>query len=249
MFEGVLGGHYGLWKLTFFWALTISWSRLLVPRATSHTSQEPWPCNGEDPWLSSKGRTMGVGEVVLGSHETSSIVWSENGPWCGTIAYFVGGKKGRMWFDIICLKLYQFERTTWWYLSVLESNLKYVLLKNENKQQQQQWSPEICVRPTSWKYTWRRFRQTWNLIHSPPCRTPCILFIHEISLLWAFTFVCEVNLDELVSALPFDQWELLDCNGHGPSAFVCEVALRYSPPSPNDSIHLHLARELMWVSY
>ena len=31
--------------------------------------------------------------------------------------------------------------------------------------------------------------------------------------LWAFTFVCEVNLDGLC---PFDQWELLDYNGHGP---------------------------------
>ena len=31
-------------------------------RATSHMSQEPWPCNGEDPWLSSKGHTMGCWE-------------------------------------------------------------------------------------------------------------------------------------------------------------------------------------------
>ena len=63
-------------------------------RATSHTSQEPWPYNGEDPWFSSKGHTMGVGKAVLGSHRTSSIVWSENGPCCGPIAYFVGGKRG-----------------------------------------------------------------------------------------------------------------------------------------------------------
>ena len=54
----------------------------------------PWPCNGEDLWLSSKGCTMGVGKAVLGSHGSSSIVWSENGPCCGTIAYFVGGKRG-----------------------------------------------------------------------------------------------------------------------------------------------------------
>ena len=57
-------------------------------------SQEPWPCNGEDPWLSSKGRTMGVGKAVLCSHRPSSIVWSENGPCCRTIVYFVGGKRG-----------------------------------------------------------------------------------------------------------------------------------------------------------
>ncbi len=62
-------------------------------RATSHTSQEPWPCNGEDPWLSSKGCTMGVGKVISCSHGPSTILWSENGQWCGVIAYFVGGKK------------------------------------------------------------------------------------------------------------------------------------------------------------
>ena len=38
-------------------------------RPTSHSSQEPWPCNGEDPWLSPKGHsTMSVGKVVLGIH-------------------------------------------------------------------------------------------------------------------------------------------------------------------------------------
>ena len=34
--------------------------------------------------------------------------------------------------------------------------------------------------------------------------------------------MCEVNLDGLRT---FDQWELLDCNGHGPCNLVCEVAL------------------------
>ena len=84
-----------------------TWVRLRVPRkrkrkrkelfplrATSHMSQEPWPCNGEDPWHSSKGRTMGVGKAVICSHMPSSIVWSESGPYCGTIAYFVDRKRG-----------------------------------------------------------------------------------------------------------------------------------------------------------
>ena len=100
-------------------------------RATSHMSQEPWHYNGENPWLSSKRRTMGVGIAVLGSHQPSSIVWSENSPCCGTIAYFVGRKRGRLWFNRICLKLYKFERTTWWCLSIveciLESSLEYVV--------------------------------------------------------------------------------------------------------------------------
>jgi hypothetical protein len=99
----------------------------LVLRATSHMSQEPWPCNGEDPWLSSKGRTMGVGKAVICSLGPSSIVWSENGPCCWTIAYFVAGKEGRNWFNIICLKLYQFKRILRWCLSIMESILKSVL--------------------------------------------------------------------------------------------------------------------------
>jgi hypothetical protein len=68
--------------------------QLLECRVTSHMSQEPWPCNGEDPWLSSKGRTMGVGKAVLCSRGSSSTVWSESGPCCRTIAYFVGNKRG-----------------------------------------------------------------------------------------------------------------------------------------------------------
>jgi hypothetical protein len=42
-------------------------------------------------------------------------------------------KEGRIWFSIICFQLYQFERSTWWCLSVLESILqsvpKFVLLE------------------------------------------------------------------------------------------------------------------------
>jgi hypothetical protein len=123
-------------------------------RATSHMSQEPWSCNGEDPWLSSKGHTMCVGKAVICGHGPSSIVWSENGPCCGTIAYFVGGKRGRIWFNIMCLKLYQFKRIIWWCLSVLESFMevalqyvsKSIMLEKILKKS---WSPGIFVRPTS----------------------------------------------------------------------------------------------------
>ena len=74
-------------------------------------------------------------------------------------------KEGRIWFYIICLTLYQFERTTWWCLSVLESiigislesALKSFLLKKCLKKS---WSPGICVMPTSWRWTWRKFRET-----------------------------------------------------------------------------------------
>ena len=37
---------------------------------------------------------MGVGKAVLCRHGPSSIVRSEDGPCCRTIAYFVGGKSG-----------------------------------------------------------------------------------------------------------------------------------------------------------
>jgi hypothetical protein len=31
----------------------------------------------------------------------------------GTWSYFVGRKEGRNWFNIICIKLYEFEIITW----------------------------------------------------------------------------------------------------------------------------------------
>ena len=145
-------------------------------------SQEPWLCNGEDPWLSSKGRTMGVGKLVLCSHGPSSIVWIENGPCCMTIAYFVGGKEGRIWFNVICLKLYQFKRITWWCLFVLEFVLEfapqYVMLGKIFE--------KIMV-PENFRHahlqevgSGANFERPWNLIHSSPCRTPCRRFIHEV---------------------------------------------------------------------
>ena len=61
----------------------------------------------------------------------------------------------------------------------------------------------------------KNFGRPWNLIHNMPCRSPCRLFIHEVFFgplglhlrVWS-------NLDGL---RPFNQWELLDWNGHGPS--------------------------------
>ena len=43
----------------------------------------------------------------------------------GTLHILLAEKEGRIWFIIICLKLYQFERITWWCLSVLESIMEY----------------------------------------------------------------------------------------------------------------------------
>ena len=65
---------------------------------------------------------MGVENAVLCSHGPSSILWSENGPSCGTVACFVGGKEGG--FGSVCLKLYQFEIITRLCLSTMETILK-----------------------------------------------------------------------------------------------------------------------------
>ena len=121
------GQQFSIWvkKSWIFWGVALPVST--CPILASHMSQDLWPCNGEGPWLSSKGRAMVVGKAIFSSHRPSSIVWSENGPCCGTIAYFVGIKEGRIWFNTICLKLYQFNRNTWWRLSVMEFILKYAL--------------------------------------------------------------------------------------------------------------------------
>ena len=137
---------------------------------------------------------MGVGKVILGVHGPSSIVWSENGPCCGTIAHFAGGKRGEDLIHIICLKLYQFERTTWWCLSLLESILKIVMeyalefvltfvmlkkIKLNHGLSKFASNPPLGGRPDV------NCGRPWNLIHSPPCRSPCRLF-HPWSLLWTF---------------------------------------------------------------
>ena len=36
-------------------------------------------------------------------------------------------KEGTIWFNTTCLKLYPFERITWWYLPILESNVKSIM--------------------------------------------------------------------------------------------------------------------------
>ena len=80
--------------------LEVSWSRArsfvceVALRVSSHTRQEPWPCNGEDPWLSSKGCTMDVGKAVLCSLGPSkhSVKWE----WTMLRDHyiFVGEKRG-----------------------------------------------------------------------------------------------------------------------------------------------------------
>ena len=130
----------------------------------------------------------------------------------GPLHILLAGKEGRIWFNMICLKLYQFERTTWWCLFVLEfilesilkfileialiSVLKFVLL---GKMFKKSWSPKICIRSTSWRWAHKISMRALNLIH---VRLHVDFSCTKSSFgLQAITFLCEVSLD---GVHPFD---------------------------------------------
>ena len=84
-------------------------------------------------------------------------------------------------------------------------------------------------------------RRPWNLIHSPPCRTPCRLFIHEI-----FFGPLGLHLrvwSELRRSPPFQPMTSLKLQWSRAFSLVCEVALSYldhPPCQPVDArCHLH----------
>ena len=76
---------------------------------------------------------MGVGKAVLCSHGPQAWCEVRMDHIAGPLHILLAEKEGRIWFDIICLKLYQCERNTWWCLSllgfVLESVMKFNMLK------------------------------------------------------------------------------------------------------------------------
>jgi hypothetical protein len=45
----------------------------------------------------------------------------------GPLHILLAEKVGRIWFNMICLNLYQFKRITWWCLSVLEFVMEFSL--------------------------------------------------------------------------------------------------------------------------
>ena len=122
----------------------------------------------------------------------------------------------------------------------LKSSLKSIMLKKIEKIN---GLPKLASCPPLGGRPDKNSGRPWNLIHSPPCRTPCRLFIHEffgplglqirvwselgqsppfrpmralrLQWSWAFNLVCEV-------ALTFG---LSQYHGHG-IWLVCEVALR-----------------------
>lgn len=70
---------------------------------------------------------------------------------------------------------------------------------------------EICVTPTSWRWTWRKFQQTMNITHSMPWKNPCRHFINDDffgPLRLSPSNWCEVNLDNLDL---LERREILEC--------------------------------------
>ena len=71
------------------------------------------------PWVLGKPFYVVTGSQVYCEVRMDHVV--------GPLHVLLTGKEGRIWFNIICLKLYQFERITWWCLSVQESALQSIL--------------------------------------------------------------------------------------------------------------------------
>ena len=161
---------------------------------------------------------MGVGKAILGSQGPSSIVWSENRPCCGTNAYFVGWKEGRIWLNTICVKIDQFEIIIWWCLFVLEFVMQYVM-----KYVLKFVLLEISLGPPLGGGSDKKSGRPWNIIYSPPCRTPCRLSIHEV-------FFGPLGLylrvwSELGRSLPFRPMRALRLQWSWAFSLVWEVAL------------------------
>jgi hypothetical protein len=146
----------------------------------------------------------------------------------GPLHILLAEKEVRIWFNTISLKLYQFERITWWCLSILEyvmesaCNLSWNLSywKNIFKKSR---SPGFASCPPLGGGLNENPGSPCNLIHSPPCRTPCKLCIHEV-------FFGPLNLhlrmwSELVRSPPFRPTRALRLQWLRASSPVCEVAL------------------------
>jgi len=141
-------------------------------------------------------------------------------------------KEGRNWFNITCLKLYQFKRNIWWSLSVLESIVEFVLessLKSVlkffmlEKILKNLGLPEFSSDPPLGGGPDANSGRPCTLIHSPPCRTPCRLFIHEL-------FLGPLGLhllvwSELRPSPPFRPMRALTLPWSRAFSYMCEVAL------------------------
>ena len=135
-------------------------------------------------------------------------------------------KEGRILFNILCLRVYQFKRITWWRLSVLESVLKYalqyvmleIILKKSHVLLEFALHPPLGGGPNA------NPSKPCTFIHNLPCRTPCRLFIHELFfgplglhlLVWS----------ELGWSPPFRPMRALTLPWSKAFSLVCETAPR-----------------------
>ena len=137
----------------------------------------------------------------------------------GSLHILLAEKRGEDLVSIICLKLYQFEITTWWCLSVLEFilefALEFVMLKNVKKNH---GLSKFTSRPPLGGRPAVNSGRPWNLIHSSPCR----VFIHEVffgPLGLHLSVWSELERSPTMRALRLQRsWAF---------SFVCEVALKY----------------------
>ena len=143
----------------------------------------------------------------------------------GPLHILLAEKEGRIWFNITCLELYQFERISWRCLSVLEFvmkfDLQFVCWKNTKKNH---GLPEFVSGPPLGGGPDEKLGRLWNLIHSLPCRTPCRLFIHGV-------FFGPLDLHQpvwngLELSLPFRPMRALRLQWLRAFSLGCEVALR-----------------------
>ena len=138
----------------------------------------------------------------------------------GPFHILLAKKEGGIWFNIICLNLPIWEN----YLVVFVSSgicpeicPAEIILKNLGL-------PKFASNPPLGGRPDENFGRPWNLTYSPPCRTPCRLFIHEVLFGPSGLHLCVWSVN-LVGLRPFDQRELLDCNGHGPSVLCVKWPL------------------------
>jgi hypothetical protein len=144
-------------------------------------------------------------------------------------------KEGRIWLNAIYLKLYRFERITWWCLSVLESIMDFVMKSRpticparKKISRKSHGSPMFAVGQPLGCGLNEIFKRPWNLIHNPPCRTPCRLFIHEF-----FLDLLDLHLrvwSGLGRSPPFRPTRALRWQRPWAFSRVCGVGLGRSPP-------------------
>jgi hypothetical protein len=183
-------------------------------------SQEPWPCNSRDSHPKAVPWVLGKPFYVVSGPQAESELRMDH--IAGPLHILLAEKEKRIRFNIICLKLYQFKKITWWCLSILESVLAFAL---------QSILKSIMMGKIFKKFMVSRnlglSGRPWNLIHSPPCRTPCKLFIHEV-LFGPLGLHLGVR-SELGRSSPFRPMRALRVQWSRAFSLVCEVALKSTP--------------------